>query len=345
MSNSFRNGKQVPFPLVEGGKAYEHDLLSRSQAILNALINLTASNYKSTVLGPNYTIYMKAMATELARITIILETLGKDISPDEVLSEFLWQSVGYLVFLNQKVPELEFDDESFREFLRRIVDIYFEGATPAAIRKGVEMFSTGKFVVRENFKENTKDISTHFGFTIDFELDNAFPPDMFVADRNIRLLLEIIRPAHTLYSLRHVFKEEVPSSDWADSSSWFLYDYHYDDARSFCDGLAGFTSASGFVLKSNTSVLYDEDTSKPLHKVNVGATLTIPKGPNAGAYRIKDKGAVKDSSGVVTRSWVRTHPRLKEEETDVYYEVEIDSKGRKRELYVEETVKPFNKLL
>lgn len=327
MANRFERGRQKPYPLVEDGKGYNRLLLSRSQAILNALINLLASNYDSSVVGPNYTVHLKAMATELARITIVLEQLGTDISPEEVRSEFLWETVGYLVFLNQQVPDLEFDDESFRAFLNRIIEIYFMGSTPDAIRKGIELFTSDEFVIRENFKEDTRDISEQFGFGVDFELEAEFPKDPFILDRNVRLLLEIIRPAHTLYRLRHVFKDDADLIDRiSDDSEWSLRDYHYDDVRFYCGGMAGFSSDEGRIEMGSMSVLHDETPTKPLESVQEGATLLIPDGPNTGRYTVV--GHPDDNS-------IRVFPRFKTPQDPVGYQVEVDRLGSKKEQFVE----------
>lgn len=330
MANQFDRGKQKPYPLTEGGKGYNRLLLSRSQAILNSLVNLLASNYEASVVGPNYTVYMKAMATELARITIILEQLGTDISPGEVRSEFLWETVGYLVFLNQQIPELEFDDESFREFLERVVEIYFEGSTPEAIRKGIDLFTSDDFVLRENFKDDTLDISDQFGFSIDFELQGTFPSDMFKMDRNIRLLLEIIRPAHTLYRLRFILKDDADIIERiTDASEWSMQDYHYDDTRFYCRGMAGFASDTGVIEVGSTSVLTDVEDDKPLQDTKVGVTLLIADGPNTGRYTV---------IGHPDEDSVRVFPRFKVPEDPVSYQVEVDRLGRKREIYHEDNV-------
>lgn len=327
MSNSFERGRQKPYPLVEDGKGYKRLLLSRSQAILNALVNLLASNYEASVVGPNYTIYLKAMATELARITIILEQLGTDISPEEVRSEFLWETVGYLIFLNQQVPDLEFDDESFREFLNKIIEIYFMGSTPEAIRKGVELFTSEEFVVRENFKISD-DISEQFGFSLDFDLQAQFPSNPFELDKNIRLLLEIIRPAHTLYRFRYIFGDDVDVVDRVtDDSSWVLSNYYYDDVRFYCEGMAGFASETGRIEMGSTSVLHDDEQDKPLSSVQEGATLLIPEGPNTGRYTV---------TGHPDSTSVKVFPRFKEPQDPVSYHIEVDRLGRKRERYVED---------
>jgi hypothetical protein len=328
-NNRFQNGRQKPFPLVEDGKSYQQNLQARSQAILNALINLLPSNYESTVIGPEYTVYMKAMATELSRLTFILDQMADSVSFADVRSEFLWETIGYLVFLNQNVPNLEFDDESFRKFLLKIIDIYFKGSTPAAIAEGIALFTDDDFVIRENFQENIFDISDQFGFFVDLELEAQFPPNLFELDANIRLLLEIIRPAHTLYRLRNIFTDGIDITDQVkDAFQWDLYNYYYDDIRKYCDGMAGFSSDTGYILFGTQNTLRDDAPTKPLESVAINATLLIPEGPNSGYYTVLSK-----ANGLVT-----VFPSFKSPENPVSYTIEVDRRGTKKEIFIEEDV-------
>lgn len=331
MANGVRNGVQFPYPVNGGGKGEQRRLITRSQAILNALVNLLPSNYESSVVGPNYTIYMKAMATELARITMTLEQLGTGISFEEVQSEFLWETVGYLVFLNEKLPDIGFDDESFREFLLAIIRIYFQGATPASIADGVRLFTNEEFKVRENFKEGAPfDISDQFGFGIDFELQAQFPPDVFALDKNLQLLIEIIRPAHTLYRLRFVFKEDVDLGNTVtDESSWWMYNYYYDDARRYCAGMEGFNGTTGTISFSSLNVFTDTDPEKPLYAAKEGVTLFIPSGPNTGRYTV---------TGHPSPTSISVFPKFKQAESNIAYHVEVDRLGKKNEIFVQEDV-------
>lgn len=331
MVNRVRNGVQFPYPVTGGGKGEQRRLVSRSQAILNALVNLLPSNYESTVVGPNYTVYLKAMSTELARITMVLEELGTSMAFEEVQSEFLWETVGYLVFLNQKLPDMGFDDESFRAFLLAIIRIYFRGATPAAIAEGVRLFTNEEFRIRENFKGGAPyDISDQFGFGVDFELQAQFPPDIFGLDKNLSLLIEIIRPAHTLYRLRFVFKDDADITNTAtDESSWWLYNYYYDDVRSYCGGMAGFEGDSGIIAFNSLNVLEDVTDDKPLFAVKAGVTLFIPSGPNTGRYTV---------IGHPTPTSVSVFPKFKVPQTGVVYHVEVDRLGKKKEIFVDEDV-------
>ena len=101
--------------------------------------------------------------------------------------------------------------------------------------------------VLENFIDaqdpnSTFDISDQFGFRVDFELTEEISREF--SDLGIKLdwLLALIKPAHTLYTLRFIFSEDA--TDILDDAIDERYvdralDHAYDDARRYCEGVAG----------------------------------------------------------------------------------------------------------
>lgn len=323
--DNYQGGRRLSFPLVKRGKNYENALQSRSQSILNSLQNLLASNYQDTIASTEYATYLRSMALELGKITLALEELQEDIAFEDVRSEFLYNSLGYILFLNKKLPDLEWSDEKFRDFLLKIVEIYFQGATPESIREAVELFSDDSFEVEERFQDPMPDISEQFGFSISFDLNNAFPQDFFRVQANINLLVDIIKPAHTLYEIRNVFSESYDTADTVqDTSEWELFNYYYDDVRKYCQGLAGFESSTGEITAGSLDVLTDTDSTKPLTSVQPTAQLVVLEGNNKGFYSVLD----------TTTSGIRIEPSFVEVESNVPYKVEIDRLGFKKEIQV-----------
>lgn len=336
--NGFDGEKQSPFPLITKGKGYQMALKSRAHAILNSLLGYLASNYQTSTPSTEYAQYLKAISAELARITLVLEELNTDISFETVRSEFIHQVFGYLVFVNKEVPDLNFSDEEYRNFLLKIIDIYFQGSTPKSIEDAIALFFKGNFKVNELFKQVGKpnspyDISDQFSFVIEFDHGNTLSPEFSFLQENIELLIDLVKPAHTLYNIRHVFSDKMdPPKDGGfdpkDSPAKFkARDFRYEDFRGFCEGMAGFSSSSGY---SDTDLfkISDTDVSKPLYSVSKGAALTILEGINRGVYRVTDAGS----------NWVQITPRLQARSDSLSYHVEIDRLGKKRENLVREDV-------
>ena len=255
--------------IVEKGTAYNRALVVRAQALFTNLLNLLPSSYISTVQGPNYTEELKAVAVELARLELALEAVSYDADFRYTRTEFLYQTVGYLVYLNGKLPKVSFDDVEFRSFLLKVIGIYFRGSVPAALKDAIALFFTDRVTVYENFilvrqGASGLDISDQFGFQIDLDApDGAFPPNFFDNQENVRQLLDIIRPAHTLFRIRVVFTDTYASNGYdlgriLDEMKWNLTAYWYDDLRHNFRGLRGVDRLG---VKESVPVLGEDHSS------------------------------------------------------------------------------------
>lgn len=269
MARFNRPADRTNYTIQQKGKEYNFRLAQRSQAVFTTLLNLLPSNWISTVQGPNYTNEVKAVAVEVARLELALEDVDFDSNFQNTRSDFLYSLIGYLIFLNGKLPVTTFDDVEFKQFLLNVIRIYFQGSVPSSMRDGVELFVSQGVTVTENFLlvragASGLDISDQFGFQIDIEgIGGAgFPPDIFIVDSNIRLILDIIRPAHTLFRIRYLFRDsyrpnEEQGGKILDASRWRLSSYYYDDFRVFPQGLK---DRDRLGVKENVTVS-DEDHS------------------------------------------------------------------------------------
>lgn len=238
---------RLNFTIERRGKEYNLRVLQRAQAIFSTLLRLLPSNYTSSVQGPNFTVELKAVAVELSKIELALEDVDLDSDYNRTRSEFLFSVVGYLCFLNNRLPSLEFDDHEFRQFLLNLIRIYFQGSVPAAIKAAVGLFLKADFEILENFllvRQGSAglDISDQFGFQIDVSTANQFPQGIFDLQSSIRIILDIIRPAHTLFRIRFIFSDDYnPGGDTAgrvvDEMRWKLQSYYYEDYRNYWTGL------------------------------------------------------------------------------------------------------------
>jgi hypothetical protein len=241
-------GNRLNSTVVQKGKEYNLRLMQRSQTIFSTLLNLLPSNYLSAIQGANYTQVLKAVAVEIARLELALEDVDRDRQFATTRSDFLWSIVGYLVLVNSKLPELGFSDEEFRNFFLNLIRIYFQGSIPDSMSDVVNLFMSGDIRVTENFLlvrqgASGLDISDQFGFSIDYmvPLGGGFPPDIFLADSAIRQILDLTRPAHTLFQIRYIFSDTYfpndPIGKILDAMRWRMGIYYYDDFRSYWQGI------------------------------------------------------------------------------------------------------------
>jgi hypothetical protein len=264
MARFERDPDRKNFTVEQKGKEYNQRLLFRSQAVFSTLLSLLPSNYISTVQGPNYTNELKAVAVELAKLELALEDVNDDRAFATTRPEFLYSVVGYLLLLNGRLPPVQFDDEQFRQFLLSLVKIYFQGSIPRSMEDAVALFMSGAVGVTENFLlvrsgASGYDISDQFGFQID--VLGGFPPNVFDVDSSLRLILDVIRPAHTLFRIRYVFTDKYLPNEAVgkilDASRWTLSAYFYDDLRRYWGGIR---NRDRLGMKVNMSVT-DEDHS------------------------------------------------------------------------------------
>ena len=258
---------RVNFTIERRGKEYRLRLLQRAQTIFSALLNLLPSNYVSAVQGPNYTQELKAVAVELAKIELALEDIDLDMSFEHTRSEFLYSIIGYLVFLNGRLPALEYDDNEFRTFLLNLIRIYFQGSIPSALEEAADLFLTEDFDLLENFLleragASGLDISDQFGFQINVVTTGTFPAEVMQVQSSIRTILDIIRPAHTLFTIRYIFEDNYnpndPTGQILDEMRWKMASYYYEDFRSYWVGIR---NVDRLGKKTNQTVT-EEDHSK-----------------------------------------------------------------------------------
>jgi hypothetical protein len=228
------------------GREYNLRLLQRAQSIFSQLLNLLPSNYTASVEGPNYTLELKAVAVELARLELSLEDIYTDNGYSTTRPDFLYTIVGYFVFLNGRLPSLEFSDAEFRNVLLNLIRIYFQGSIPKSMADVVNLFMTGDIAVTENFLllrngGGGLDISDQFGFDVDIQIPigGGFPDNVFQADATIRQILDIVRPAHTLYRIRYIFRDSYapPGGKIEDAMRWAMASYYYEDFRAYWGGI------------------------------------------------------------------------------------------------------------
>lgn len=241
------------------GEEYQGRLQSEAERSFRILLSLLSSYWQSTVDGPNYARELKAVAIELARLRLTLEDIQQDVDYATTRTEFLYQVVTSMLFPQPGgAPDLRRTDEDFRQFLLKIVSIYFAGSVPGSVQAAVQLVTGGEVVVHEHFLDarlpgSGFDISDEFGFTVDVLLGSPGQVDVFLADRNVRIVLALVRPAHTLYRIRYVTRDvydgsitpsanppsESRSDKVGDSPSGELSRYGYEDFRSFVEGVEG----------------------------------------------------------------------------------------------------------
>jgi hypothetical protein len=174
-----------------------------------------------------------------------------------------------------------------------------------------DRYPSHRHTIRMDTKGNGKTVSTvwvgdegyaHTHDIVDYEVQPAyyedpeeighghtlvslFPDAPFTVLHNAKLVLDALKPAHSAYQYRHLFRD-VFGALFDDTMS-FDYDiYHYEDFRNYCLGAKAVT---GVGTTLNDRSLF-RDISRDFSSIKPGAMLSITTGPNSFSEKSDDSG-------------------------------------------------------
>ena len=284
----------APNPATQG-QAFMGDRQELVNGIMSAFRSVLPSNYVAITNGPWYSLQFQAMAEQLADIQISATEVFKDSQWDFTRSDFLWQTLGTLVFPgatdSSGVPQIP-SDVAYREFLHKMVLLLLQGATKASMEGGLEALDPDLVAtITERYLESPpRDKNGAFSIVDQFSVDifiegtdSSFPADPFTTQKNAALVLAALKPAHVIYSYSYLFRDAFGAMSDEDGLSIDLDSYYYDDLRGWCLGVKEITGTTGSTLSGRTLF---SDSARSFASVRVGAVLTIASGANAGRYRV-----------------------------------------------------------
>ena len=286
---------QNPAQTELSGQDYENQVVAQTQRVMDTFLKSLPSNYVSQVNGPWYTLQFQALAEEIARIQVKAQQTFLDLDYGYTRPEFLWQILGQLVFPESirqgTIPVLD-GDVTYREFLKSMVVILLKGATKDAVQEGVQLLTTADVAIIEKVA-HAQETGTAWGFDDQFTFEvniekdsgTAWPDeDPFVLQENVRLVLKALKPAHTLYEYRHLFRDAF-GDVFSGTSSWVHESYHYDDLRGYQHGAKSISGTVGVVHTDRTLF---SDPNRDFSSITAGAVLTITTVANKGTYDVED---------------------------------------------------------
>ena len=304
---------QNPAPSPASGQEFLSDKQELVSAIMNAFRSVLPSNYVAATTGPWYSVQFEAMAEQLAEIQLELGEVFKDSEWDFTRSEFLWQLLGTFVFpaasdLNSDIPQMD-GDLAYRTFLKKMVLCLLEGATLSSMAAGLEALDSDvSAIIMERYLESPpRDEDGAYTIIDQFIVDifmegtgSTFPADPIQLEKNARLVLGALKPAHVFYTYSYLFRDAFGTiaSDTG-GLSLDLSQYHYADLRKWCLG-AKEISGTGSTL-SNRSLFSDPDVS--FESVSSGGKLSVLSGANKGTYVVESTRALLFGVDVTPRSY------------------------------------------
>lgn len=236
---------QNPAQLNPSSQDFLNKKRSLVEKILATFIDLLPSNYLSETVGPHYTTQYQAIAEQLAILQITFQESLKDLDFDFTRSEYLYQFIGSLVFPDPDetgYPTLD-GDITFRTFLANMVKLLVQGSKPDVVLAGIKLLTDANIEILEKAVVSRGVPGAAWGFDEQFEFEinvsvdggTAFPSDPFTLQDNVEIVLRALKPAHTLFQYRHLFRESFGTL-FVEEVSFEFTDAYYDDIRKFCEG-------------------------------------------------------------------------------------------------------------
>ena len=293
-----RPDKTLPDSLPSGvasvslsGQEYESKVKALAEKTLKTFMGLLPSNYVSQVKGPFYTMQFQAAAEEMARIQVSASEVFSDSDYDFTRPEFIHQILRSLIFRRQdgNNPTIS-GDISYREFLKGMVALLLAGGTKLTIEQAVGLLTDDLMSVVEASIERRSDpksgyaLSDEFLYEVNISVANGtqFPVDPVTLQENLKLVLDVLAPAETIYEYRHVFQDSLVPV-FTDSLSMDLNAHYYDDFRRYWLGAKHLSGTAGVTL-SDRSLF--QDLTRDFSNILPGSNLTITSGANVGVFRV-----------------------------------------------------------
>ena len=321
---------QNPAPFTADSQDRMDQTRSQVDRILQVFRQILPSNYVSQTTGPFYTIQYQAVAERIADFQITAQEIFSDSFYDFTRSEVLYQILGMLVFPDAGTagwPSIK-GDLTYRTFLTRMVGLLLQGATKATVKSGVELLTEATVEVIERGIEARKlkgqspwgtddeftfEVNVTGSRTVEVEGEEVvlddFPVDPFLLRDNVRLVMQALKPAHTLYDLRFLFRE-VFGTLFSASVSYDYADYHYEDLRRYCLGSLAITGTAGETLSDKALF---SDPTRDFATILPGAILSVLTGPNApgvagnetwpGRYRVEEARSFPVGTDATARTY------------------------------------------
>ncbi len=243
---------RVPYSGINNymsGEEYTKSLVAEANQQFSIMLSLLSSYWKSSVDGPVYARMMKAMSLEFARMKLAIDSLA-DSSYKSTRTEFLYQTLTSVMFPEDiGIPSTGMSSEGFRDFMVKLLNLYYNGSIPTTISGAVSLLTDGIVQVDEVYRSEGIggiDISSQFEIGINVTLkvpDNS----IFNMDHSMRTVLAVIKPAHSIYKLRFIMNDSydgvagypqflVETNKIKDVLKVSLSNCYYDDFRKFTAG-------------------------------------------------------------------------------------------------------------
>jgi len=170
------------------------------------------------------------MAIELSKIKLMLDDVFLDNSYTNLRTDYLYQTLTSMVFTDGN-RDFRVDDVDFQQFMVDLIPKFFEGSTPKGILDAIKLIYPTVVKIFENM-EHDRATDLQFEFDISIFLNDPRILALVKTDGNLRFILDLIKPAHTVYQLKNILQDQISTSGVGDVNSNKMNIYFQEDFRS-----------------------------------------------------------------------------------------------------------------
>jgi hypothetical protein len=214
----FFNQERLGRSRLKDDKPARAQLQADANALLTSLQALIPSNYPNTP-NSNLGIAYRTLSREYARISESINLINDDKEFSATRIEFIQQILAERLFQNgQVVTPSNYNDQSYRKFLLAIKNAYLIGSKKDNIEALVSNLTGLEINLRELFLEAREQNSaynltdTHSMIMEIFIDDLASGTSITTIVNQINFLVNLIKPAHTLYDSKLIWTDQYDTN-------------------------------------------------------------------------------------------------------------------------------------
>lgn len=196
-------------------KGYRRQLYNRSIDILSQLQGLLPSNYPNDY-STDIAQFNRVMAREFARLKGDIDSLNSDKQYTTTRVEYLHQILGERLFLGDNITPVNYNSETYRDFLISIKNAYLAGSKVKVMEALASKFTGHTVNIKELYLQARESNSS-----LDVSDTHMMVVDVFIEDmlrngynintlkRDLDFFINLTRPAHVLYDTRLIWTETI----------------------------------------------------------------------------------------------------------------------------------------
>lgn len=202
----------------KSGIEFEKQILNIARFIQSRLLNNLPSNYPKDA-NTNLAELFLAIGEEFARLRTAISDVNEDRYHNKTRSEYLYEILGDVLFLDDRAINTLISDEAYRNYLITVRNAYYGGSRKDNIESAVSEILGLPVSIKELYlnlrSENSfysiKDTHTMF---FDIMMDYVTSTSAIgLLLESIKFFIDLIKPAHVLYDTRLIWTDSFTNRE------------------------------------------------------------------------------------------------------------------------------------